>query len=168
MWPVFPLSQTLTIVAVLFVVALTSARLLQPHWWQSRAVRLVTFAALPVMLAGVAVWAIGAALGRHGTALEARVVALAPLHDVGLRALVSLPRRMPDRDAHPGPRASHPACARTSSRRHLAGMTLLSRTAAAAEGRSWADRDRREETSGFSRSWGESGAGGGGRAVCLL
>lgn len=59
MWPVFPALDTLKVAAVLFVIAMTSARLLQPAFWRTRPVRLAVFAAFGAMLAGLAVWATG-------------------------------------------------------------------------------------------------------------
>lgn len=62
MWPVFPALDTQKVAAVLFVIAMTSARLLQPAFWQMRPVRVVVFAAFGEMLAGLAVWAAGRSL----------------------------------------------------------------------------------------------------------
>lgn len=60
MWPVFPERDTLLAVGALFLVVMTALRLVQPEWWQSRAVRTGTFLAFSGLLAGLALWAVGA------------------------------------------------------------------------------------------------------------
>jgi predicted MPP superfamily phosphohydrolase len=59
MWPVFPEHETLLVVGALLVVVMTTLRLIQPAWWQSRAVRTATFLAFGGLLAGLAIWAFG-------------------------------------------------------------------------------------------------------------
>lgn len=59
MWPVTSWAQSLLAVGVLFVLAMTSARLLQPAFWRSRAVRTATLASFGGMLAGIALWVVG-------------------------------------------------------------------------------------------------------------
>lgn len=63
MWPVFPARDTLLVIGIMLVVTMTCARLLQPAWWQSRAVRTATFVSFGGMLAGVALWQVGHAHG---------------------------------------------------------------------------------------------------------
>ena len=62
MWPVFPADRTLLVLFVLFVILMTSVRLIQPTWWSSRPVRISILAAFAAMLSGVALWSIGSAL----------------------------------------------------------------------------------------------------------
>jgi predicted MPP superfamily phosphohydrolase len=65
MWPVTSLSSVLVATGMLFVIAMTSWRLIQPELWRSRAVRVGTFVAFAGLLSGMAMWAIGSRLGRH-------------------------------------------------------------------------------------------------------
>ena len=62
MWPVFPADRTLFVLFVLFVILMTSVRLIQPTRWSSRPVRISILAAFTAMLSGVALWSIGSAL----------------------------------------------------------------------------------------------------------
>ena len=64
MWPIIAARDTLIVIGMLLVVVMTSARLIQPAWWQSRALRGATFAAFGAMLAGIALLAVGRGLGR--------------------------------------------------------------------------------------------------------
>lgn len=64
MWPIIPPREALLVVGAMFIVVMTSARLIQPQWWQSRAVRVATFLAFAGMLTGLAIWAAGLSLGR--------------------------------------------------------------------------------------------------------
>ena len=64
MWPILAARDTLLVIGALLVLIMTSARLVQPAWWQSRGVRGARFAAFGVMLAGIALWAVGRGLGR--------------------------------------------------------------------------------------------------------
>ena len=64
MWPILPPREALLIVGAMFIVVMTSARLIQPQWWQSRAVRAATFLSFAGMLTGLAIWAAGISLGR--------------------------------------------------------------------------------------------------------
>jgi uncharacterized protein len=54
----------LLIVSAMFVVVMTSARLLQPAWWRARAVRVLVLLSFAWMLAGLAIWALGLHLAR--------------------------------------------------------------------------------------------------------
>jgi predicted MPP superfamily phosphohydrolase len=64
MWPIVGARDTLLVIGALLVVVMTSARLVQPSWWESRAVRSGTVAAFAAMLAGVAIWAAGRGMHR--------------------------------------------------------------------------------------------------------
>jgi predicted MPP superfamily phosphohydrolase len=66
MWPVVPAHETLVVIGIMILVLTIAARLLQPAWWRSRAVRVATFAAFGAMVAGVALWQIGHAVGNLG------------------------------------------------------------------------------------------------------
>ena len=64
MWPILPPREALLIVGAMFIAVITSARLIQPQWWQTRAVRVATFLSFAGMLTGLAIWAAGLGLGR--------------------------------------------------------------------------------------------------------
>jgi len=64
MWPILPPREALLIVGAMFIAVMTSARLIQPQWWQTRAVRVATFLSFAGMLTGLAIWAAGISLGR--------------------------------------------------------------------------------------------------------
>lgn len=59
MWPVIPAREAFVIVGVMFIVVMTSSRLLQPEWWKARAVRATVFVAFAGMISGLALWTIG-------------------------------------------------------------------------------------------------------------
>ncbi len=64
MWPVFPLSETLPIIAIIAVVILFSAAVIQPAWLRSRAVRAVLLAAAAVIGGGIVLWLAGESMHR--------------------------------------------------------------------------------------------------------
>ena len=64
MWPILPPREALLIVGAMFIAVMTSARLIQPQWWQTRALRVATFLSFAGMLTGLAIWATGIGLGR--------------------------------------------------------------------------------------------------------
>ena len=59
MWPVIPARAAFVLVGLMFIVVMTSSRLLQPEWWKARAVRAAVFVAFAGMMAGLALWTIG-------------------------------------------------------------------------------------------------------------
>ncbi len=111
MWPVFPAHDALLAIGALFIVVMTTLRLLQPAWWQSRAVRIATFLAFGGLLGGLALWAFGSQVQnvpaiRMGAAITyVGVLVLAPgvivlpfaavLDRVLLRFLVRRPEAAP-------------------------------------------------------------------------
>lgn len=61
MWPVFSSAATAIALLVIFAVVLFAARVVQPAWWRTRAVRIAVFIAFGAMVAGLAVWRVGSA-----------------------------------------------------------------------------------------------------------
>jgi uncharacterized protein len=69
MWPVIPPREALVIIGLMFIAVMTSARLIQPEWWKTRAVRAFVFLAFAGMMSGLALWAIGNHVGRFSLVL---------------------------------------------------------------------------------------------------
>jgi len=69
MWPVLPAREAFVIVGLMFIVVMTSSRLLQPEWWKARAVRATVFVAFSGMIAGLALWTIGNRVGHFSLVL---------------------------------------------------------------------------------------------------
>jgi predicted MPP superfamily phosphohydrolase len=90
MWPVFPLSQTILVVAILTAVVLLTMRVVQPAWWRSRRRWTVLLVALAAIATGILLWIGGTAVDdTRVVCLGAGVTYSAIL--VGFPAVVALP-----------------------------------------------------------------------------
>ena len=70
MWPVIPPRDAFLIVALMFVVAMVSVRVLQPAWGRSRFVQAFVLVAFGGMLSGLALWKLGQRFERFSFVLQ--------------------------------------------------------------------------------------------------
>jgi predicted MPP superfamily phosphohydrolase len=147
MWPAFPEQDALLAAGALFVVVMTTLRLLQPEWWESRAVRTATFLSFGALLGGLALWAVGTQMQsvaaiRAGAGLSyAGVLVLAPgvvvlpfaaLLDRVLIRLLARPLAAPSPALEPVSETPRSSPSLTLSRRSVIRAGAMSLPAAAA------------------------------------